>query len=97
MPVTGMVGNANLMDDTAPAHIYEGYDFFKKLSRENGLPLKFITVPAPLSQQIDSGRFACPVLVIHRQLMPPWRQARAFRNPVGAAAAGSPGAVTRGE
>jgi hypothetical protein len=76
--MTGIIGNANLMDETTPEHVYEGYDFLKKLSEESGLPLKFITVPAPLSTRVDTDRFACPVLLIHRQLVPPWRKTNAL-------------------
>lgn len=73
--MNGIVGNANLMDDTQPAHIYEGYDFVKKISQESGLPLEFITVEETVRSGIDLKRFSCPVLTIKRQLVPPWRSA----------------------
>jgi hypothetical protein len=68
------VGNANLVDDTSPSDIEEGYDFVKHLSEESGLPLAFITAATDLLPQLDSERFTCPVLPIHRQLVPPWRR-----------------------
>jgi hypothetical protein len=73
--MNGIVGNANLMDDTQPAHIYEGYDFVKKISQESGLPLEFIAVEETVRSGIDLKRFSCPVLTIKRQLVPPWRSA----------------------
>ena len=75
MKMTGVVGNANLIDDTEAEHIYEGYDFVLEYSRECGLELKFITIPEMLKPEIDFGRFTCPVLTIKRQLVPPWKKA----------------------
>jgi hypothetical protein len=70
--MNGIIGNANLIEDTQPTHIYAGYDFVKKLSGESGLPLEFITVGEPLRPEIELTRFSCPVLTIKRQLVPPW-------------------------
>lgn len=75
MPISGIIGNANLMDDTTVNVIYDGYDFVAKVSKESGLPLEFITVPASLRDKIDRERFTCPLLVLHRQLVPPWKKA----------------------
>jgi hypothetical protein len=73
LTVGGLIGNANLIDETAPDHIYNGYDFVEALSERSGLPLEFITAARELLPLIDSRRFACPVLPIDRQLVPPWR------------------------
>ncbi|OQY58923.1 MAG: cobalamin biosynthesis protein CbiA [Desulfobacteraceae bacterium 4572_88] len=78
MAVTGIVGNANMIEETNASHIYEGYDFVKNLSEENGLPLKFVTVTAELLPETDMKRFSCPVLPIERQLVPPWKKAVKF-------------------
>jgi len=75
MKITSVVGNANLIDDTQPEHIYEGYDFALEYSRDCGLKLEFITVPENLKPGIDANRFTCPVLTIKRQLVPPWKTA----------------------
>jgi hypothetical protein len=75
MVINGIIGNANLMDDTSVDDIYKGYDFVKKLSKESNLPLKFITAPVELMPKISAGRFSCPVLPIERQLVPPWKKA----------------------
>ena len=74
MTITGIVGNANLLDETTAADIYKGYDFVKIVSKESGLPLTFITVAIELLPRIDSRRFFCPVLTIERQLVPPWKK-----------------------
>ena len=75
MAVNGIIGNANLIDETSLDDIYNGYDFVKALSGESRLPLEFITAPVELLPNIDLGRFSCPVLPIERQLVPPWKQA----------------------
>jgi len=80
MTINGIIGNANLIDNTIPADIYSGYDFVESLSVESGLPLKFITVAEELSSEIDINRFSCPVLQISRQLVPPWKRAKELRS-----------------
>jgi hypothetical protein len=75
MAINGIIGNANLIDETSVDDIYRGYDFVKALSGESRLPLEFITASVELLSMIDTGRFSCPVLPIERQLVPPWRKA----------------------
>ena len=75
MKMTGIVGNANLIDDTSAEDIYEGYDFALEYARECGLKLEFITMPEILKTKIDIRHFSCPVLSIKRQLVPPWKTA----------------------
>ena len=75
MTINGIIGNANLMDETTVDDIHNGYDFIKMLSDESRLPLKFVTASVELLSEIDTGRFSCPVLPIERQLVPPWRKA----------------------
>ncbi len=75
MAINGIIGNANLIDETSVDDIYNGYDFVKTLSGETQLPLKFITASVELLPDIDMGRFSCPVLPIERQLVPPWKKA----------------------
>ncbi len=75
MSVTGIIGNANLMEETTTEHIIEGHAFVKEFSEKSGMALEFITVPSFLSEEIDSSDFSCPVLEISRQLVPPWKTA----------------------
>ncbi|MGD8257418.1 MAG: cobalamin biosynthesis protein CbiA [Desulfobacterales bacterium] len=80
MTVTGLIGNANLIDETSSDDIYCGYDFVASLATASDLPLEFITIAHELLPGIDMQRFACPVLPIARQLVPPWRKAVKFGN-----------------
>jgi hypothetical protein len=73
--INGIIGNANLIDETKAEDIYKGYDFVKALSKESRLPLEFITATADLLPEIYVKRFSCPVLLIERQLVPPWKKA----------------------
>ena len=75
LSITGIIGNANLIDETCVEDIYKGYYFMKELSEESGLPIIFITVPVELLPQLDIKRFAVSVLPIERQLVPPWKKA----------------------
>lgn len=74
MVVTGIIGNANLMDETTDEDIYKEYDFVTSLSEYSGLPLKFITVAVELLPAMDTRYFSCLVLPIQRQLVPPWKK-----------------------
>jgi len=79
MTINGIIGNANLIDETTVEDIYKGYDFVKALSDESRLPLEFITAPVELLPEIDVERFFCPVLPVERQLVPPWKKAAELR------------------
>ena len=80
LTITGLIGNANLIDETSAEDIYSGYKFVQKVAAESGLPLEFITVSQELLPQIDRGRFACAILPIARQLVPPWLKVSQFKN-----------------
>jgi hypothetical protein len=80
LPITGLIGNANLIDETSAEDIYGGYEFVQTVSQESGLPLEFITVSQELLPKIDMKRFSCAVLPIARQLVPPWLKVSEFRN-----------------
>jgi len=78
LTVTGLIGNANLINETDADAIYSGYEFVRKLSDQSGLPLEFITVAGEILPRVELSRFSCPVLTISRQLVPPWLKAGEF-------------------
>jgi hypothetical protein len=80
LPISGLIGNANLIDETGVQEIYDGHDFLQKLSAAGDLPLEFVTVARELLAEIEMRRFSCPVLSIARQLVPPWKIAAKFGN-----------------
>lgn len=74
MKITGLVSNANLIDETIPEHIYKGYNLLKDISCETGLKIEFITAVSHLIPQLEMDRFTCPILEINRRLNPPWKR-----------------------
>jgi hypothetical protein len=78
MSITGIIGNANFMEDTTEQDILAGYAFSRKVSEAGKLPLMFITTPAALLTRLDKKDIHCPVLAVRRQLVPPWKQAEAW-------------------
>lgn len=78
LKITGLIGNANLIDETDIDTIYNGYDFVRQLSDGSGLRLEFITAVRELLPGIDRKRIGCPILSIARQLVPPWLKAKDF-------------------
>ncbi len=72
LTVNGIIGNANLIEETTAEHIYEGYRFVRRFSDESGRPLLFVTAMQNLMNKIDVNKFTCPVLVMDRLLVPPW-------------------------
>jgi hypothetical protein len=76
LAITGLIGNAHLIDETTPQVIVDGYAFVNEVRAASGLPLVFVTVAEELLSQVDPTQFDCPVLAIRRQLVPPWKRAR---------------------
>jgi hypothetical protein len=75
MAVSGIIGNAHLIEETTVEDIYRGYGFVQALSEVSGLPLEYVTVAEELFNGLDEGAFSCPILPIKRQLVPPWKKA----------------------
>ena len=75
LKISGLVSNANMMQDTTIKHIHQGYEFIGRLADQSGLPVEFITVPDVIRKANDMSPFSCPLLTIKRQLVPPWIQA----------------------
>lgn len=72
LPVTGLISNANLLDETTPQIIYDGYNLVTRVSEATGLNIEFITASTRLLPQLDPERILCPILPIDRLLAPPW-------------------------
>ncbi len=72
--VTGLVSNANLIDETTPEHIYKGYQLLQEISQETGLTIEFITAASHLISKLELDRFSCPILKIDKKLNLPWNR-----------------------
>jgi RecA/RadA recombinase len=75
MPITGIAGNANLLEETRVSDIVDGYHFVRQVADAATLPLMFITAPAALLTHLPKKDIQCPVLPLNRQLVPPWKRA----------------------
>jgi len=75
LKVTGLIGNAHLLDDTSAGDIIKGYELVTDVSRASGLPVVFITASADLIPAVQASGVTCPILPIERQMVPPWQAA----------------------
>jgi hypothetical protein len=78
MSITGIVSNANLMEETTVEVVVAGYEFCNQVADAGKIPLEFITTPAPLLTQLPKDDIQCPILALKRQLVPPWKRAEPF-------------------
>jgi hypothetical protein len=78
LAVTGIVGNANLMEETTVDDIMSGYGFCRRVADAGKIPLLFITSPASLLTRLPKSAIHCPVLPLKRQMMPPWKRSESF-------------------
>jgi hypothetical protein len=72
LPVSGLISNANLLDETTTQIIYDGYNLVRRVSEATGLNIEFITASTRLLPQLEAERITCPILPIDRLLAPPW-------------------------
>lgn len=72
--VTGWIGNAHMLDETAVEHIARGYALMQALVAASGLPLVCMTAAVTLMPAIGSLDMDCPMLAVRRQLVPPWQK-----------------------
>jgi len=75
LKITGLIGNAHLLDDTRVGDIMKGYQLVSDVSAACGLPVSFVTAASDLMPELEQERLSCPVLPIKRQLIPPWKAA----------------------
>lgn len=78
MSITGIVGNANLMEETTVDVVMAGYEFCNQVADAGNIPLEFITAPSALLTQLPKNDIQCPILVLKRQMVPPWKRAEPF-------------------
>ncbi|MDP7115283.1 MAG: cobalamin biosynthesis protein CbiA [Myxococcota bacterium] len=70
--VTGLVSNTHLIMETTADTVREGYDFALEVAERSGLPLEMVVVPAWIADELDLTAFDVPVMVINREMLPPW-------------------------
>ncbi len=79
MPVTGLVANTHLMEETTPEIVLGGLEAARTLAAATGIPVRFC---GALRRLVGSlGRVDCPLLPIDRHILPPDKRMR--RGPIG--------------
>jgi hypothetical protein len=73
LKVTGLIGNAHLLDETRAEDVLEGYQLVTQVSAASGLPVVFITAAAGLVPAVRESGVTCPILPLERQLTMPWK------------------------
>jgi len=74
LPVSGLISNTHLMDETTPAVVIDGYRQALKTARLADVPLFAVTVGEGLIAEIDETEFECPVVAMRRIVLPPFAQ-----------------------
>lgn len=70
--VTGLVANNHLMDETTPDIIEQGHEFACEVAERAGVSVELVVVSSHLVGEVEMSGFDAPVLVIDRQMTPPW-------------------------
>jgi hypothetical protein len=71
---SGLVSNSHMIDETTADVIEEGYQLACSVSKETGLPIKFISAKIDVLKQIDLSTFRCPILPLVRSMLKPWER-----------------------
>lgn len=74
LPVSGVISNTHLMDETTPAIVLDGYDRAVETARLAEVPVVAVTVTEDLAADLRDEDIECPVVSIHRIVKPPFAQ-----------------------
>jgi len=74
LPVSGLISNTHLMDETTPEVVVDGYRRALETARLADVPLVAVTVADGLIEELDESKFECPVVAMRRIVLPPFAQ-----------------------
>ena len=74
VPVSGLISNTHLMDETTPEVVVDGYRLALQTARLACVPLMAVTVGKGLIAELDETKFECPVVAMRRIVLPPFAQ-----------------------
>ncbi len=72
VPVTGVISNTHLMEETDAGVILEGIALARETAAAAGVDLAFATADEGLAEEVARYPGLCPLLVIRRRMLPPW-------------------------
>ena len=79
VPVSGLISNTHLMDETTPEVVLEGYRQALETARLVEVPLVAITVEEELAVVLEGEDLECPVVPLRRIVKPPFAQTPELR------------------
>ncbi len=79
--VSGLVSNTHLMEHTTAELVQQGAALSEAAATQLGVKLHLVAVMQQVAAGLDPARLPCPLLVMQRQMVPPW-----LRRPQDAAA-----------
>lgn len=74
LPVTYLVVNSHLIEETTVAVIEEGIKLTETVSQTTKIPIGFVVIERRMVGEFRPNTCLYPVLVIERQLLKPWEQ-----------------------
>ncbi|MBM3315185.1 cobalamin biosynthesis protein CbiA [candidate division WOR-3 bacterium] len=72
VPVTGIVVNSHLIEETTPGVIAEGIELADELASRTGVPVAFAAIERRMLDTFDVSRCPHPVMVLERLMLKPW-------------------------
>lgn len=75
MPITGLIANTHLMEETTPATVREGIRVARDLGDRCGLPVRFCAIMAPLAGAMGGPEGTVdnlPILSLERHIVAPF-------------------------
>jgi hypothetical protein len=79
VPVSGLISNTHLMDETTPEVVLDGYRQALETARLAETPLVAVTVSADLAAILAAEEFECPVVPLRRIVKPSFAQTPELR------------------
>jgi hypothetical protein len=74
LPVSGLISNTHLMDETTPEVVLDGYRRALETARLADVPLVAVSVGEDLVAELDTTEIECPVVSLRRIVLPPFAQ-----------------------
>jgi len=79
VPVSGLISNTHLMEETTPAVVLDGYRQAIETARLAEVPVVAVTVTEELAVDLREENFECPVVAMRRIVIPPFAQSHERR------------------
>lgn len=76
LPVTGLVSNTHLLDETTPDLVREGWALAVDTGRRLGIPVLAVCCDERLRPALRDDEFPCPLVGLRRLIHPPFEQPR---------------------